>query len=191
MTTRLTPDDLGAPLGERATVVQFSSTFCAPVPVDPVRGGAGRRDDRGRRATSTSTSPTTRRSASGSDIDVTPTVLVLDARGDGGAPRVGRPDARSGAQRARRGVVGGVLRLTPPLPTRGPTRAAPTAKRAATASAAVKGASGPRSAAALNASPVSASASAAPMESAIDSAELLTPWLPGVEYASTRTVRRV
>jgi thiol-disulfide isomerase/thioredoxin len=27
---RLTPADLGAPLGERATLVQFSSAFCAP-----------------------------------------------------------------------------------------------------------------------------------------------------------------
>ena len=27
---RLTADDLGAPLGRRATLVQFSSTFCAP-----------------------------------------------------------------------------------------------------------------------------------------------------------------
>ena len=27
---RLAPADLGVPLGERATVVQFSSTFCAP-----------------------------------------------------------------------------------------------------------------------------------------------------------------
>lgn len=26
----LTPDDLGRPLGERATLVQFSSAFCAP-----------------------------------------------------------------------------------------------------------------------------------------------------------------
>jgi thiol-disulfide isomerase/thioredoxin len=28
--TALTPDDLGRPLGERATLVQFSSAFCAP-----------------------------------------------------------------------------------------------------------------------------------------------------------------
>ncbi|MBC9227215.1 thioredoxin [Aeromicrobium sp. 636] len=27
---RLDPDDLGVPLGERATLVQFSSAFCAP-----------------------------------------------------------------------------------------------------------------------------------------------------------------
>ncbi|MCL3837867.1 TlpA family protein disulfide reductase [Aeromicrobium duanguangcaii] len=27
---RLDPDDLGAPLGQRATLVQFSSAFCAP-----------------------------------------------------------------------------------------------------------------------------------------------------------------
>ena len=29
-TDRLTPEDLGAPLGDRVTFVQFSSTFCAP-----------------------------------------------------------------------------------------------------------------------------------------------------------------
>lgn len=27
---RLTPDEVGAPLGERATLLQFSSAFCAP-----------------------------------------------------------------------------------------------------------------------------------------------------------------
>lgn len=27
---RLTPDDVGGPLGDRATLVQFSSAFCAP-----------------------------------------------------------------------------------------------------------------------------------------------------------------
>ena len=81
MTTRLTPDDLGAPLGERATVVQFSSTFCAPC---------------------RSTRYVVERAVATADgvayadldiadhlalgerlaIDVTPTVLVLDARGD-------------------------------------------------------------------------------------------------------------
>lgn len=29
-TVRLTPTDLGAPLGDRATLVQFSSAFCQP-----------------------------------------------------------------------------------------------------------------------------------------------------------------
>lgn len=78
---RLTPDDLGAPLGDRATVVQFSSTFCAPC---------------------RSTRYVVERAVATTDgvayadldvadhlalgerlgIDVTPTVLVLDARGD-------------------------------------------------------------------------------------------------------------
>ena len=81
MTTRLTLDDLGAPLGERATVVQFSSTFCAPCrstryvverAVATAEGVAyvdldvADHDALGERLR----------------IDVTPTVLVLDARGD-------------------------------------------------------------------------------------------------------------
>ena len=81
MTTRLTPDDLGAPLGERATVVQFSSTFCAPCrstryvverAVATTEGVAyvdldvADHLELGERL----------------HIDVTPTVLVLDARGD-------------------------------------------------------------------------------------------------------------
>ena len=81
MTTRLTTDDLGAPLGERATVVQFSSTFCAPC-----------RSTRNvvERAVATTEGvayvdlDVADRTALGErlDIDVTPTVLVLDARGD-------------------------------------------------------------------------------------------------------------
>ncbi|WP_456786427.1 thioredoxin family protein [Cellulomonas sp. P5_C5] len=78
---RLTPADLGVPLGARATVVQFSSTFCAPC---------------------RSTRYVVERAVATADgvayadldiadhlalgerlaIDVTPTVLVLDARGD-------------------------------------------------------------------------------------------------------------
>lgn len=78
---RLAPADLGVPLGERATVVQFSSTFCAPC---------------------RSTRYVVERAVATADgvayadldvadhlalgerlaIDVTPTVLVLDARGD-------------------------------------------------------------------------------------------------------------
>ena len=78
---RLTAADLGTPLGERATVVQFSSTFCAPC---------------------RSTRYVVERAVATTDgvvhadldiadhlslgerlgIDVTPTVLVLDARGD-------------------------------------------------------------------------------------------------------------
>ncbi|KQR11234.1 thioredoxin [Cellulomonas sp. Leaf334] len=78
---RLNPADLGVPLGERATVVQFSSTFCAPC---------------------RSTRYVVERAVATADgvayadldiadhlalgerlaIDVTPTVLVLDARGD-------------------------------------------------------------------------------------------------------------
>jgi len=81
MSTRLTASDLGAPLGERATVVQFSSTFCAPCRstrhvveravattdgVAHVDLDVADRLDLGERL----------------GIDVTPTVLVLDARGD-------------------------------------------------------------------------------------------------------------
>jgi thiol-disulfide isomerase/thioredoxin len=77
---RLTPDDLGAPLGRRATLVQFSSTFCAPcratrrvlervVATDDgvahVELDVADREDLGRAL----------------GIDVTPTVLVLDADG--------------------------------------------------------------------------------------------------------------
>jgi len=78
---RLTSADLGTPLGERATVVQFSSTFCAPC---------------------RSTRYVAERAVATADgvayadldvadhlvlgerlgIDVTPTVLVLDAAGD-------------------------------------------------------------------------------------------------------------
>ena len=78
---RLTSADLGVPLGERATVVQFSSTFCAPC---------------------RSTRYVVERAVATTDgvayadldiadhlalgerlaIDVTPTVLVLDARGE-------------------------------------------------------------------------------------------------------------
>lgn len=78
---RLTPADLGVPLGEHATVVQFSSTFCAPCrstryvverAVATAEGVAYADLDvadhlaLGERLA----------------IDVTPTVLVLDARGD-------------------------------------------------------------------------------------------------------------
>ncbi|MBO3084353.1 thioredoxin family protein [Cellulomonas sp. zg-ZUI188] len=79
-TVRLTAEDLGVQLGERATVVQFSSTFCAPC---------------------RSTRYVVQRAVATADgvayadldiadhlalgerlgIDVTPTVLVLDARG--------------------------------------------------------------------------------------------------------------
>jgi len=77
---RLGADDLGIALGERATVVQFSSTFCAPCRatrhvVDRVvatTDGVAHVDldvadhtDLGERL----------------GIDVTPTVLVLDATG--------------------------------------------------------------------------------------------------------------
>jgi thiol-disulfide isomerase/thioredoxin len=88
---RLGPDDLGEPLGERATLVQFSSAFCAPcratrVVLDEVAGmvegvthvevDAEAHLDLVRRL----------------DVRRTPTVLVLDARGvvrvrAAGAPR--------------------------------------------------------------------------------------------------------
>jgi hypothetical protein len=78
---RLTSADLGVPLGERATVVQFSSTFCAPC-----------RSTRYvvERAVAT-TDGVTYADLDIADhlalgerlaIDVTPTVLVLDARGE-------------------------------------------------------------------------------------------------------------
>ena len=89
--TALTGDDLGAPLGERATLVQFSSAFCAPCRatrqvLDTVAGDvpgvahvevdAESRLDLVRRL----------------DVSRTPTVLVLDAGGRivrraAGAPR--------------------------------------------------------------------------------------------------------
>ncbi|GAA2728500.1 thioredoxin family protein [Cellulomonas aerilata] len=77
---RLTADDLGAPLGRRATLVQFSSTFCAPCRatrrvlehllatedgVVHVELDVADRTDLGQAL----------------EIDVTPTVLVLDAEG--------------------------------------------------------------------------------------------------------------
>jgi len=90
----LTPDDLGAPLGERATLVQFSSAFCQPcratrlilddvatlVPgVAHIEVDAESHLDLVRRL----------------DVTRTPTVLVLDATGRirtraTGAPR--KPD---------------------------------------------------------------------------------------------------
>ncbi|WP_298459666.1 thioredoxin family protein [uncultured Cellulomonas sp.] len=82
MTTdlRLTADDLGGPLGPRATLVQFSSTFCAPCRatrrvlerlvatdhgVAHVELDVADRGDLGERL----------------DVTVTPTVLVLDRDG--------------------------------------------------------------------------------------------------------------
>jgi thiol-disulfide isomerase/thioredoxin len=77
---RLTAGDLGAPLGPRATLVQFSSAFCAPcratrrilervVATDDglahVELDVAERRDLGARF----------------DVTVTPTVLVLDADG--------------------------------------------------------------------------------------------------------------
>ena len=76
----LAPADLGVPLGERATVVQFSSTFCAPC--------------RSTRYVVERAVATTHGVAYADldvadhlelgerlGIDVTPTVLVLDAHG--------------------------------------------------------------------------------------------------------------
>ena len=76
----LTPDDIGQPLGERATLLQFSSAFCAPcratrVLLTDVAGGldgvahvevdAESHLDLVRRL----------------DVVRTPTVMILDARG--------------------------------------------------------------------------------------------------------------
>lgn len=80
MSTRLAPADLGVPLGTGATVVQFSSTFCQPCRMTRIvveRAVATAHDvtyvdldvadhvELGERL----------------GVDVTPTVLVLDADG--------------------------------------------------------------------------------------------------------------
>ncbi|WP_426595325.1 TlpA family protein disulfide reductase [Cellulomonas sp. McL0617] len=78
---RLSAEELGAPLGERATVVQFSSTFCAPC-----RATRHVVD----RAVATSHGvarvdlDVAEHTALGERlaIDVTPTVLVLDPTGE-------------------------------------------------------------------------------------------------------------
>jgi thiol-disulfide isomerase/thioredoxin len=87
---RLTPGDLGAPLGRRATLVQFSSAFCAPCRatrrvlerlvgtddgVTHVELDVAERPDLGERF----------------DVTVTPTVLVLDAAGTVVRRAVGAP----------------------------------------------------------------------------------------------------
>jgi thiol-disulfide isomerase/thioredoxin len=77
---RLTADDLGAPLGRRATLVQFSSAFCAPC-------RATRRVLERVVATDDGVAHLELNVADRVDlgqalaIDVTPTVLVLDADG--------------------------------------------------------------------------------------------------------------
>ena len=77
---RLTADDLGAPLGRRATLVQFSSTFCAPC-------RATRRVLERVVATDDGVAHVELDVADRTDlsealrVDVTPTVLVLDADG--------------------------------------------------------------------------------------------------------------
>lgn len=76
----LTPDDIGAPLGASATVVQLSSAFC--MPCRATRAVVGR-------AVATTTGVTAvdldvaDHLALGERLDVTstPTVLVLDAQG--------------------------------------------------------------------------------------------------------------
>ena len=74
-------DGLGHELGERATLLQFSSAFCAPcratrrVLGEVVDGGAGGR------ATSRSTPSITSSWSGGWASLRTPTTLVLDARG--------------------------------------------------------------------------------------------------------------
>ena len=88
---RLTPEDLGRPLGERATLVQFSSAFCAPcratkAVLDEVSGmvqGVAHVE-----VDAESHLELVRRL----DVRRTPTVLVLDAAGlvrvrAAGAPR--------------------------------------------------------------------------------------------------------
>jgi thiol-disulfide isomerase/thioredoxin len=78
--TRLTADDLGSPLGRRATLVQFSSTFCAPC-------RATRRVLEHLVATDDGVAHVELDVADRAElgealgIDVTPTVLVLDPDG--------------------------------------------------------------------------------------------------------------
>ncbi|GEK20654.1 thioredoxin family protein [Cellulomonas xylanilytica] len=78
---RLAPSDLGVPLGERATVVQFSSTFCAPCRSTRyvVERAVATRD-----GVAYADLDIADHLALGERlaVDVTPTVLVLDARGD-------------------------------------------------------------------------------------------------------------
>ena len=77
---RLTADEIGAPLGQRATVVQFSSTFCAPC-------RATRHVVERAVATTDGVTHVDLDVADHTDlgerlgVDVTPTVLVLDATG--------------------------------------------------------------------------------------------------------------
>jgi thiol-disulfide isomerase/thioredoxin len=103
---RLTADDLGAPLGRRATLVQFSSTFCAPC-------RATRRVLEHVVATDDGVVHVELDVADRADlgealaVDVTPTVLVLDADGvvvrrASGPPSLSQ--ARAAVALAARGV---------------------------------------------------------------------------------------
>lgn len=87
---RLTADDLGAPLGERATLVQFSTAFCAPCrSTRVVLGQVAEQVDGVRHVEvdAESNLGLVRRL----DVVRTPTVLVLDAGGRVVQRAVGAP----------------------------------------------------------------------------------------------------
>lgn len=87
---RLTADDLGAPLGERATLVQFSTAFCAPCRSTRVVLGQVAEQVDGVRHVEVDAEANlglVRRL----DVVRTPTVLVLDARGRVVRRAVGAP----------------------------------------------------------------------------------------------------
>lgn len=87
---RLTPDDLGAPLGERATLVQFSTAFCAPCRSTRVVLGQVAEQVDGVRHVEVDAEANlglVRRL----DVVRTPTVLVLDAGGRVVRRAVGAP----------------------------------------------------------------------------------------------------
>jgi thiol-disulfide isomerase/thioredoxin len=77
---RLTADDLGSPLGPRATLVQFSSTFCAPCRATRriLERVVATDDGVAHVELDVADHPDLGRALA---IDVTPTVLVLDADG--------------------------------------------------------------------------------------------------------------
>jgi thiol-disulfide isomerase/thioredoxin len=87
---RLTADDLGTPLGERATLVQFSTAFCAPCRSTRVVLGQVAAQVAGVRHVEVDAEAhlgLVRRL----DVVRTPTVLVLDARGRVVRRAVGAP----------------------------------------------------------------------------------------------------
>ncbi len=118
-------------LGERATLLQFSSAFCAPCRAtrrtlaDVAAVGPGRRPRRGRRRAPP------RRWSAGSGSCGRPTTLVLDAGGPRGRPRRGGAAQGAGARRAGAGLMSmmwiGVSQCETAIPA--PTAPAPSVHR--------------------------------------------------------------